>query len=708
MVTDSRRIAFGRPMLLAALLTTLCGGLAGAPRALAQADAVPAHGIAMHGEPKYGPDFEHFDYVNPDAPKGGAITIRAIGTFNTFNPYILEGDSYYTSWGGDDRFYETLLTSSDDEAFSEYCLLCETVETPADRSYVQFVLRENAAWSDGTPVTVEDVIFSYETLLAKGHPFYQDYWGSIVSATKVGDRGVRFDFEEAEEQNRELPLIAGQMPIFQQAWWAGREFDVPTLDVPVSSGPYRIVDVEPGVSFTFERNPDYWGKDLPVNVGRYNYDRITVDYYRDTTVALEAFKAGEYDVQFENNSKNWATAYDFPAVSSGQVTLANIPDQAVNGMQGFFFNLRRPIFADRDVRKALGYAFDFEWSNKNLFYDQYTRTKSYWDNSELAYPGGAPTGKVAEYLEPWRDQLPAEVYGDESYEPPSTGGTEDGLRENLATALSILEGAGWTVNDAGVLVNAAGEAFTFEILLDDQSWERIAQPFIDNLERLGIDASMRTVDPSQWQERADQFDIDMIVYNRGMSASPGNEQRNYWTCDSSKTPGSQNYWGLCNEAIDQLVENVVQASDRVDLVAATQALDRALQWEYLTVPHWHIRSTRVAYWNVIDRPERSPSNGPDFDSWWYKDEAADAIRAAQAELEFVDPGTAEAEAAAAEATPETGAEEAATDTTDDAAAETEAETETESSGGVPGGPIGIALALILALGAIFALTRKRD
>jgi microcin C transport system substrate-binding protein len=690
------------------LLVALCSGaLASGSPALAQTGTTPAHALAMHGDLKYPADFANFEYADPSAPKGGDITLHAIGTFNSFNPYILEGDAFSTGIGGAYRFYETLMVSSADEAFSEYCLLCETVTMPEDRSYVEFKLRGEARWTDGTPVTADDLIFSYEIIKAKGHPFYQDYWKSITKATKVDDLTVRFDFDPAELQNRELPLIAGQMPVFQKAWWEPREFDKPTLDIPVSSGPYKIENVEAGSSLTFVRDPNYWGKDLAVNKGKYNFDKIKVDYYLDQTVALEAFKAGEYDFRYENSSKNWGTAYDFPGVTNGLVTKEMIPNKSVQGMQGFLFNLRRPMFEDRMVRKAIGYAFDFEWSNKNLFYDQYTRTKSYWDNSELTNPGGVPTGKEAEYLDPWKSELPAEVYTD-TYSPPTTGGTEDGLRANLAEATTILEAAGWKVNTEGKLVNAAGEPFTFEIVLDSTTWERITQPFIDNLTRLGITATMRQVDPAQYETLVEQFDYDMIVVSRGMSPSPGNEQRNYWTCESAKTTGSQNYNGLCSKAVDDLVGNVIQASSRDDLVQATHALDRALLWEYLVVPHWHITADRVAYWNVIARPEKSPDYGMDFDTWFYNDAAAQAIREAQtvAAGKFADAQATVNAAGTAGITPPTPLPEATVAPTEGITETAETTPEQGKGGGLPTGPIGIAVAVLVALGAIVLFARR--
>jgi microcin C transport system substrate-binding protein len=693
------------PVLLVALIL---GAVAAGSPALAQEEATPAHALAMHGDLKYPAEFTNLNYVNPDAPKGGEITLHASGTFNSFNPYILEGDAYDTSFGGERRFTESLLEATADEPFSEYCLLCETVTMPADRSWVEFKLRPEAKWSDGTPVTVDDVYFSWETLRSdKAHPFYQDYWKSLVEAVKVDDQTIRFNFDPAEKQNRELPLIAGQMPVLQKAWWSTREFNVPSVDVPVSSGPYKIEAVEPGTSFTFVRDPNYWGKDLPINKGRFNFDKVKIDYYRDETVALEAFKAGEYDFRYENSSKNWGTAYEFPAITEGLVTKELIPNSSVQGMQGFVFNQRKDLFKDPLVREAIGYAFDFEWSNANLFYDQYTRTKSYWDNSELTNPGGVPQGKEAKYLEPWKNVLPPEVYTT-TYIPPSTGGTEEGLRANLEVATKILEEAGWTVNDQEQLVNKDGEPFKFEIVLDSPTWERITQPFIDNLKRLGIEATMRQVDPAQYETLVEAFDYDMIVYNRGMSPSPGNEQRNYWTCESAKTTGSQNYYGVCNEAIDALVDNVIQASSREDLVQATHALDRALLWNYLVVPHWHITADRVAYWNVISRPETSPAYGIDFNTWFFNETNAELIRQQQAAAasEFANAQATVDAAATLGITPPTPLPQATVAPTEVVTETAETAPETGEGGGMSGGTIAIIVAVVIALGAVVLFMRR--
>jgi microcin C transport system substrate-binding protein len=701
-VTRNRKAIVIRVLGLSLVVALALGALTAAGPALAQGTPTPAHALAMHGDLKYPADYTNFEYVNADAPKTGEMTLGVVGTYNKFQYYSLEGDAMYTGVG---RFYETLLESSSDEAFSEYCLLCETVTMPEDRSWVEFKLRPEAKWSDGTPVTADDVIYSYNIIKEKGDPYWQQYWASVIEAVKVDDQTIHFNFDPAEKQNRELPLITGQLPVFQQAWWKDREFDIPSVDVPVSSGPYKIVDVKPGTSFVYERDPNYWGKDLPINKGRFNFDRMKIDYYGDPTVVLEAFKAGDYDWRYENSSKQWATGYEFPALEQGLVTKELIPNESVNGMQGFVMNQRRPLFTDAKVREALGYAFDFEWSNKNLFYDQYTRTKSYWDNSELANPGGVPTGKEAAFLAPYKADLPPEVYTT-TYAPPSTGGTEDGLRANLEKGIALLAEAGWTIDETdSLLKNAAGEQFTFEILLDDPAWERITQPYIDNLKRMGITASIRMVDPSQYTAQTEKFDYDMVVYTFGMSPSPGNEQRGTWTCASKDEAGSRNYAGVCNKAIDALVENVVQARSRDDLVTATHALDRALLWSFLVVPHWHIGADRVAYWNVISRPDISPAYGIDLNSWFYNAEAATAVEQGKQEAALLQ-ATVEA-AGTAGITPPTPlplatvAPTEAMTTTGEAA-----ETETEGGGGSLTGPLGLGLAVLVAIVAIVWFARR--
>jgi microcin C transport system substrate-binding protein len=696
-----------RSLAWAGLAAFVTAGLAGVGAVWAQdpapdlAAVAKVHAIAMHGSPKYGPDFTHVDYADPEAPKGGDVRRAQVGSFDSLNPYILEGTS---PTGMEDTFFQTLTQDTSDEPFTEYGLLAESIQMPADRSWVAFTLRPEARWHDGSPVTPADVIFSLGLMKSKAHPFYQDYYADVVTATITPDQTILFQFTPGTT-NRELPLIVGQMPVFQKAYWETHDFEQPTVDVPVSSGPYKIEAVEPGSSFTLVRDPDYWGKDLPINVGRYNFDKIQYDFYRDSVVALEAFKAGEYDWRQENSSKNWATGYDFPALDAGQVTKEELPYGATNGMQGWVFNMRRDIFKDPRVREAITNAFDFEWTNKNIMYDAYARSESYFSNSELA-SSGLPEGAELALLEPFRGQVPAEVFTG-TFTAPSTGGTEEGLRTNLAKAVALLDAAGWTVQD-NKLVDATGQQMKFEVLLDDAGFERSTGPFIDNLKKLGIDATMRTVDPSQYESLAESFDYDMIVHAWGQSLSPGNEQRNYWTCESAETDGSANYAGICEPAIDAMVDQVIQAESREDLVTATRALDRLLLWGHYAVPQWYNQVYRVAYWNAIDRPETTPELYLDFDSWFSDTAQAAAIREAQAAIEFVEPTEEGAEAAADAGTPAASGEATAEVTVEATAAADGAEgDDAGGTGGLPGGTIALVILAIVVVGAVYLFMRSR-
>jgi microcin C transport system substrate-binding protein len=590
-------------------------------------DVVPAHGVAMHGDLKYGPDFEHFDYVNPNAPKGGTVTFSAVGSFDSFNPYIIKGEPAV----GISLLYESLTTQSLDEPFSEYGLLAETIEMPEDRSWVAFTLRPEARWHDGKPVTVEDVVWSLETLRDKGAPFYRYYYKNVKSVEPAGERRVKFTFDETT--NRELPLIIGQLPILPKHYFEGREFDRTSLEPPLGSGPYRIKSFEPGRNVVYERVEDYWGANLPVNRGSYNFDAIRYEYYRDANVALEAFKAGAYDLRQENTAKFWATAYTGPMFDAGWIVKEEIPHQLGTGMQGFAFNLRRPLFQDPKVRQALAYGFDFEWTNRTIMYGQYERTESYFSNTELAAEGLPSEAELA-LLEPFRDQLPEEVFT-EVYRAPST--EEGGIRQNLRTALRLLGEAGWQV-EGGKLVNAQGQPFRFEILLNGPSFERHTLPFVKNLERLGIEATVRTVDPAQYQNRMDNFDFDVTVESFGQSLSPGNEQRDYWGSEAADIPGSRNAIGIKDPVVDRLVEQIIEAPAREDLVTATRALDRVLLWGHYVIPHWHIRTFRVAHWNKFDRPDTTPPYGLPVFSWW-----VDPVKVAAVEQRKAAEGGAKAD-----------------------------------------------------------------
>jgi microcin C transport system substrate-binding protein len=571
-----------------------------------------AHGISIHGDLKYGPGFARFDYVNPRAPKGGSVTLRAIGTFDNLNPFILKG----VPAAGIGNTFDTLTVASSDEPSSEYGLVAETIETPADRSWVAFTLRPEARFHDGSPVTVEDVIWTFETLRTKGHPLYRSYYAQVASVEKTGPRTVKFTFKGAE--NLELPVIVGQLPVLSKAYWSGREFAKTTLEAPLGSGPYRVDSFEPGRSITYRRVKDYWAASLPVNVGRHNFDTIRYDYYRDDTVALEAFKAGAYDFRSEASSKNWATAYDVPAVRDGRIRKEQIPNEVPTGMQGWVYNTRRAIFSDPRVREALAAAFDFEWSNAHLFYNAYTRTRSYFSNSELA-SRGLPSQAELAVLAPFRGRVPDEVFTRE-YKPPST--EPGGLRPNLIHALELLKQAGWVVRDMRLVNAETGRPMSFEILIDDPNFERIALPFVKNLQRLGVAARVRTVDAAQYEYRMKQFDFDMTVAVFGQSLSPGNEQIDYWASSSANTPGSRNLAGVRDPVVDRLIELVISAPDRPALIARTRALDRVLLWGHYVILQFHVTAFRVAYWNRFGRPAVSPKYDLGFDTWWIEPSGA--------------------------------------------------------------------------------------
>lgn len=585
--------------------------------ALAQEqDVYVGHGVAMHGDLKYGPDFTHFDYVNPDAPKGGLVRQSAIGSFDNLNPFILKGESA----SGIGRIFESLMAGSADEALSQYGLIAETVEMPEDRSWVAFTLREQARWHDGTPITVEDVIFSLEILKTKGHPFYRAYYGDVIKAEKIGERKVKFSFSDG--LNRELPLIISELPILSKAYYQTHDFEKTTLVSPLGSGPYRVESVDPGRSITYARVEDYWGAELPVRRGQNNFDTIRIDYYRDPTVAMEAFKAHEYDFRAENTSKVWATAYVGAAFDDGRIVKQEIRHSIPTGMQGFVFNTRRDKFSDPKLRRALGYAFDFEWTNKNLFNGAYTRTKSYFSNSELA-SSGLPDDAELALLGPFRDRLPASVFN-QVFEPPKTDGTGN-ARRNLRQALKLLGQAGWSVVDGKLVSPTDGRPLEIEFLIVSPAFERIIAPLIKNLEKLGVTSKIRLVDSAQYQKRLEQFDFDVIVASIGQSLSPGNEQNNYWTSVSADTPGSRNYAGINDPVVDSLVATLIAAADRDSLIAATRALDRVLLSGYYVIPHWYIRSFRVAYWNKLARPAITPKYSLGFDGWWVDPELADRL-----------------------------------------------------------------------------------
>ena len=573
-----------------------------------------AHAIAMFGEPKYGPDFAHFDYVNPAAPKGGTLRQGIAGTFDSFNPYITKGNPA-AGIGA-----ETLTTASDDEPFSRYGLIAQEIEWPEDRSWVVFTLRPEARWHDGRPIGVDDVIFSFETLKAKGQPFYRFYYASIARAEKIAERKVKFTFTVAG--NRELPLIAGEMPILAKHYWEGRDFERSTLEPPLGSGPYRIGAFEPGRFVEVERVADYWGRDLPVNRGHNNFERLRYEYFRDDTVLRQALKAGVLDFRVENQAKAWALDYDTPSVRDGRLIKKAFAHQRPAGMQALVLNTRRAVFADRRVRAALNYAFDFEWTNRVMFFDQYKRSESYFSNSELA-ARGLPDAAERAVLEPYRGRVPDDVFSRE-YKAPVTDGS-GWPRQNLKIALDLLAGAGWEVREMRLVNTATSAPLRFEILIVSPTFERIVLPFVRNLGRLGIEARIRLVDESQYINRMRGFDFDMAMLVWGQSESPGNEQRTYWSSAAADQAGSRNYAGIKDGVVDALIEGLITAPDREALVARTRALDRVLLWGHYVIPAWHLSADRVLYWDKFAYPANHGARGVQVETWWYDADKAQRL-----------------------------------------------------------------------------------
>ena len=591
-------VAFSGPLLATYLSSA----------AFAEGDTAPAYGIAMYDDLKYGPDAEHFDYVNPDAPKGGTLRRSVTGSFDSFNPFILKG----TPGAGALQLFDTLLAPSLDEPFTYYGKIAETIETPEDRSWVIFGINPEARWHDGQPITPEDVIYSFETLTTVGHPKYRAYYASVAGVEKLDDDRVKFTFDG--KVNQELPLIMGQLPILPKHYYETVPFEKTSLEPPLGSGPYKIKSFEAGRSVVLERVPDYWAADLPPNRGRYNFDEVRYEYYRDRDVAFEAFKAGEFDLWTENSAKRWATGYEGPKFDDGLIIAEKLDIRPPARMQGYIFNTRREKFKDPRVRQAIGYAFDFEWAQKNLMYGQYERLGSYFHGDPLLASSGLPEGEELALLEPFRDQLPPEVFT-EVYEVPKTDGSGN-IRQNLRKALGLLKEAGW-VNEGGQLTNQeTGEKMTFEMLFYQASSERLAAPFIKNLKKLGISASIRIVDPAQYQNRMNEFDFDMTTDIWAQSESPGNEQRDYWGSEVADRPGSRNTIGVSDPVVDALIEKIIQAPTRAALETASKAMDRVLLWGFYEVPHFTDDGYKVGYWDKFARPEVLPTQSPDFFGWW--------------------------------------------------------------------------------------------
>jgi peptide/nickel transport system substrate-binding protein len=582
--------------------------------ATAQAD--PMHGIAMYGDPALPPDFVSLPQVNPDAPKGGTYRWGEAGSFDSFNPFVTKGRP---ALGISTLTVETLMGRNYDEPFSLYGLLAESIDTDAARSYVEFTLRPEARFSDGTPVTVDDVMWSVEKLGTDGNPRYAGAWKKIASMTKTGERSVRFTFNT---EDRELPLILGLRPILKKAQWEGKDFAEATMEVPIGSGPYTLAGSDLGVQVTYKRNPDWWGKDLPFNKGQWNFDEIRYDYYANPQAIFEAFKAGQVDAYREANVSKWLSSYDFPAVQSGDVIKAEIPHGRPSGIEGLVFNTRKPMFADWRVREALILAFNFEFINKTLNNGLLPRIPSYFGNSFLGMAPGKPAeGRELELLEPFKAELPPGAI--EGYALPVSDGDQTN-RKNIRAASKLLEDAGWTVGDDGILKNAKGEPFTFEILLvtGQDEMASVVQVYIEALKTLGITATLNKVDDAQYKERTNAYDFDMTHYIRSLSLSPGNEQLLYWGAAGVTEPGTRNWMGVNSPAVEAMIAAMLKAPNTDEFTAATKALDRVLTSGRYVIPIWYSDVSRLAYSANLKYPEKIPLYG-DWtgflpDTWWYQ------------------------------------------------------------------------------------------
>lgn len=588
--------------------------------------------ISLSGEPKYGADFKHYDYVNLDAPKGGTLNQTSEGSFDSLNPYVVQGTpaSGLAGFGGG-LLYDTLMSDSLDQGSTNYGLIAEAVAYPDDFAWVKFRLNPAARWHDGTPITVDDVIWSFN-VLKKQSPLYNKYYHDVVKAEKTGEHEVTFSF--SSPGNRELPNIMGQLVILPQHWWEGtdpggkkRDVSKGTTEIPIGSSAYKIESVSPGKTIVWSRVADYWGKDLPVNVGRNNFDRIRYEYFRDANASWEAFKKGGFeDYRPEASIGRWMRGYDFPAIAKGEVVKAMFPLRSFGRMQGFLMNTRRDKFKDVKVREALNLTYDFESMSKNLFFGEYKRVNSYFAGSELA-SGGLPTGKELEILETVRSEVPEAVFTREFKNP--TYDTPQAQRDNLRKAVMLLRDAGYDQKN-GKLVNVkTGEPFTIEFLAKDPADERFIGPYMGNLRKIGIDAQIRIADSAQYTARINDFDFDIATPAvLAQSLSPGNEQRDFWSSTTADIPGSRNYMGIKNPAIDKLIDRVIFAKDRDELVAATHALDRVLLWNYYAVPQWYDDRIKIAYWNKFGMPEKQPEySGIDPFSWWIDTAKEQALKA---------------------------------------------------------------------------------
>jgi microcin C transport system substrate-binding protein len=583
------------------------------------------YGFTLYGKLKYGPGFKHFDYVNPDAPKGGSYTVGLANSFDSLNPFITLGNAIQQFPIISMLTYDSLMIRSGDEPASVYGLIAKSITTPADYSWVEFKLRKSARWHDGTPITPDDVIFSLHTLKTKGSPQYRNNYAEVDKVEKTGPYSVRFVFSETG--NRGLVYTVAQMPVLPKHYWQGRKFDEPTLDPPLTSGPYRITRVDPGHSLTFQRVKDYWARDLPVMKGRFNFGSIRYDWYRDTSVLYEAFMAGNTDLRWETLPNQWVNGYKGQAVQKGYIKKEMLDYSGTTFYSGYFFNLRKKEFQDQRVREAIANCFDFQWINKNIFHGQYKRVSSYFENSELA-ARGKPSPAELKLLEPYRDRLDPRVFN-QPLKLPTTDGTQASLRQNLRRAVQLLREAGYTMQN-GKQISPDGKPLQFQILLWDPFFKRATAPFVDNLKRIGVKAKMRLVDTAEWTRRMRDFDYEMTQgFITPMPLSPGSEQREIFGSKAAGEKGSRNQTGIKNPVVDALIGKIIHAPDRIARVAATRAMDRVLLWNYYSIPTWYAPGIPIAYWDRFGRPATEPSWLHIvwiMSNWWIDPDKAAAVQ----------------------------------------------------------------------------------
>ncbi|MBX2832088.1 MAG: extracellular solute-binding protein [Rhodospirillales bacterium] len=566
-----------------------------------------SHGISLYGDLKYGPNFHHFDYVNPDAPKGGTLIQSTIVAFDTLNPFTLKG----TSAAGLGLIYDSLMVASSDEPYAMYGLIARSIEVPNDRSFAIFHLDPRARFQDGSEITADDVVFSYEVLVEKGSPVYRQYFSQIEAAEALDELTVKFTFKPGI--NRETPMTAAGIPIMPKSFWEGKDFSKTTFEIPVGSGAYKVASIEAGRRITYERVKDYWAADFPVNRGQSNFDTIRYDTYLDPEVERQAFLAGEYMLRSEHSSRDWNTAYDTPAVQRGDIQKEFMPDNLPVGMQAYVLNNRLPMFSDWRVRKALQYGFDFQWLSQAMFYGAYKRTDSYFVNSELA-SRGVPSGDELALLEPYRDQLPADLFTKPFTLPDFDA--QNGRRNALREAMTLLNEAGWEVRDKVLVNKETGQPFRFEIIIRQPGLEKIALVMKSRLKQLGVEMDIRLIDTGQWVNRIQAFDFEVTTFWWTQALTPGNEQRIFWSSEAADQAGSRNFAGIKNPVVDAMIDKVASADSWHELVTATRALDRVLLWGYYVIPQYYLGGDRLVWWNIFGRPDTIPLKGESIMRWW--------------------------------------------------------------------------------------------